>query len=85
MLSDQIYRHLYNRPKLFQEIIGDLSITSNNDEFLVKCHSGTLRIIDTIILRSLFELLFKHLLHFVFTVRGDLQSLMKNVLTENLS
>ena len=48
-----------------QEITGDLPIVSSNDKFLTKFHSGTLRIIDTMILMSVFELLLEHLLEFV--------------------
>ena len=41
---------------LLQEIIGDLPAVNNNDKFLVKFRSGTLRIIDTVKLMSLMSL-----------------------------
>ena len=53
MFSYQIYLHLYNFLPL-KEIIGDLPIVSNNDKLLAKLNSGTLRIIDTMRLMSLF-------------------------------
>ena len=41
---------------LLQEIIGDLPAVNNNDKFLVKFRSGTLRIIGTVKLMSLMSL-----------------------------
>ena len=51
---------------MLEEIIGDLSVVSNNHKFPRKFHSGTLRIVDTMRLMSLFfQLMLKHLLEFV--------------------
>ena len=55
MFSCKIYFHLCKPSLLLQEIIGDLPIVSNNDRFLAKFHSGTLRIIDTMRLMPLFQ------------------------------
>ena len=48
-------------------MIGDFSVVSDNDKFLAKFHSGTLKIIGTLRLMSRFELLLDRLLEFVLT------------------
>ena len=48
-------------------MIGDLPVVSNNHKLFTNFHSGTLRIIDTMRLLFLFELLREHLLDFVLS------------------
>ena len=48
--------------------IGDHPVVSNNHKLLAKFHSGTLRIMDTMKLMSLFELFLEHLLEFVLKI-----------------
>ena len=42
---------------MLQEIIGDLPVVTDNNKFLAKFHSGTLRTTDTMRLMSLFKII----------------------------
>ena len=48
------YRNKNNRPQMLQEIIGDAPVVSKNHKLLSKVHFGTLRIMDTMRLMSLY-------------------------------
>ena len=54
ILLYQIHLHLFGQPELLQDILGYLPVVSNNDKLLAKFYSGTLRIMDTMRLMSLF-------------------------------
>ena len=65
----QFYVILPDIPSFIEPaLIGDLPKASNNDKMLAKFHFGTLGIMDTMRLMTLFELLLEHLLKFVFLV-----------------
>ena len=51
---------------MLQEINGNFLVVSNFDKFLAKFQSGTLKVIDSRRLMSLFQLLLEHSLEFVF-------------------
>ena len=53
---------------MLKEIVGDLPVVSNNHRLLAKFHSGTLRIMDTMRLMSLFLNYCSNLLEFVLKV-----------------
>ena len=55
---------------MLQEIIGNHPVVSNNHRLLAKFHSGMLRIVDMRLMFLFSELLLKHLLEFVFSLKG---------------
>ena len=53
ILSDKLY-YFAASLKCYREIIDDLPVFSHNHKLLANFHSGTLRIMDTMGLKSLF-------------------------------